>query len=79
MLLKEVTARVFRFMKNLKDQTAGKEQTVANRELCPEELDNAEHHWIQHISRSHLHVSFNIYREITNVQHPFTCSSLDCL
>ena len=48
-LLFRVTARVFRFITNLKMQTANKTQSVDIGELSSEELNNAELYWLQYI------------------------------
>ena len=47
--LLRVTARVFRFIKNLRCRSTNQEQLNTSSELGPEDLDKAEHHWIRYI------------------------------
>ena len=44
-----VTARVFRLVDNFKRRITDKEWSATNSELCPEDLDNSELHWLRHI------------------------------
>jgi len=52
-LLLRVTARVFHFVTILKHWATNNKQSISNRELSPEELNNAEFHWLRHV-QSHL-------------------------
>ena len=47
--LLRLTARVFRFIKNLRCRSTNQEQLNTSSELGPEDLDKAEHHWIRYI------------------------------
>ena len=47
--LLRVTARVFRFIKNLSCRSTNQEQLNTSSELGPEDLDKAEYHWIRYI------------------------------
>ena len=69
-LLFRVTARVFRFITNLKMQTANKNQSVHIGELSSEELNNAELYWLQHIQSQAFEQEYRYLRG----DHSFSAS-----
>ena len=61
-LLFHVTARVYRFIRNLRSQTATKTQSVDNGEVSSEELNNAELQWLQHIQSQSFEQEYRYLR-----------------
>ena len=61
-LLFRVTARVYRFIRNLRSQTATTTQSVDNGEVSSEELNNAELQWLQHIQSQSFEQEYHYLR-----------------